>query len=215
MSTLTDTRVLVRLEGACGYPDCSELAFRLHNQLAVPNYSQGASVMVCPDGLQQWRLAHRTARKRADRAERLGYTFAEIDRSRFSDDIFEINTSLGERQGRPMSDGYTRRHDHGKLPDYPCARHAIKTFGVLQGDRLRAYLTLYRVGDLAMISMILGHGDHLRNDVMYLLVAGTIADQAGQGGYFFYNRHDSGTDGLRYFKERLGFRPTEIEWSLA
>jgi hypothetical protein len=27
-----------------------------------------------------------------------------------------------------------------------------------------------------------------------------------------YNRADSGTDGLRFFKERLGFGPMEVEW---
>ena len=83
-----------------------------------------------------------------------------------------------------------------------------------EAGKLVAYLTLYRVRDLAMISMILGHGDHLKNDVMYLLVSGVIADQAGLGGFFYYNRHDSGTPGLVYFKDRLGFAEADVEWSL-
>jgi hypothetical protein len=62
--------------------------------------------------------------------------------------------------------------------------------------------------------MILGHGDFLRDDIMYLLVQGVIDDQAGTGGILYYNLHSSGQDGLRYFKERLGFSPANVEWVL-
>jgi len=62
--------------------------------------------------------------------------------------------------------------------------------------------------------MILGHAEHEPNDVMFLLFQGVVEDQQGKGGWFYYNRHDSGTDNLRYFKERLGFQPTDVEWIL-
>jgi hypothetical protein len=75
-------------------------------------------------------------------------------------------------------------------------------------------MTLYRCGGLSLISMILGHGDHLRDDIMYLLAAGMIAAHAADGGVLFYNRHDSGTDGLRYYKERLGFAERDVEFML-
>ncbi len=212
--TAVATSVRISLEGACLEPACSELAFRMHNQLDTPNYSIGAALMSVPDSLPGWREGHRTARKRADRSARLGYRFAEIDMSQHNDAIHEINTSLRHRQGVRMSAGYLERHDRGPLPEYRCDRHAVRTYGVLEGDVLRAYLILYRVGELVLISMILGHGDHLRNDVMYLLGAGMVAEQAGQGGWFYYNRFSSGTDGLRYFKERLGFREADVEWQL-
>lgn len=221
---MTATAVTIRLEDDC----CgSELPHRFKEQLGTETYSRGASILEMPDSLQAWRDKHRTARKRADRASRLGYQFDEIDRSQFNDDLHEINTSLPERQGRPMTDGYTRRHNHGALPHYPCDRHRVHTYGVLQNPTsaprrtvgsndsiLAAYLTLYRCGELGLVSMILGHGDHLRNDIMYLLMAGVIADQAHHGGYLFYNRHDSGTPGLAFYKERVGFHATDIEWIL-
>lgn len=214
MSTLVDTRTVLRLEAGCDHASCAELAFKIHAQLDEPKYRDGISLMAMPGTIEEWRSEHRTARKRADRAERLGYRFDEIDRSQLNDDIHEINTSLPERQGRPMSDGYTRRHSHGPLPAYPCDRHAIHTYGVIAGKKLVAYMTLYRVGDLSMVSMILGHGDHLANDIMYLLFAEMITRHAGAGGWIFYNRHDSGKAGLVYFKERLGFRATDIGWEL-
>ncbi len=212
MSTTVAQAVPVRLETACLNQACADLAFRLHHKLNTTNYTRGVSLMPVPDSLGEWQDDHRTARKRAWRAERLGYRFAAVDMSQHSDEIHEINTSKDQRQGRPMSAGYLDKRAHGPLPTYDCDRHRINTYGVLQGDVLRAYLTLYRVGELALVSMILGHGDHLKDDVMYLLFAGLVADQAGQGGWFYYNRHDSGQDGLRFYKERVGFRATEVEW---
>jgi hypothetical protein len=44
-------------------------------------------------------------------------------------------------------------------------------------------------------------------------VQGVIASEARHGGYLVYNRHDSGTDGLRYFKTKLGFEETAVEWA--
>ncbi len=66
-----------------------------------------------------------------------------------------------------------------------------------------------------MVSMILGHGEHFDAGIMFLLVQGMVDRQAGMGGYFFYNVHSSGTDGLRWAKERYGFAPADIEWSLS
>lgn len=194
---------------------CADLAGGLYDKLNTRNYTRGVSILHLPPTYEEWRAEHRTARKRADRCARLGYRFDTIDRSEHNDAIHEINTSKQERQGRPMSAGYMRRHNHGALPEYPCARHRIHTYGVLdEGDTLRAYLSLYRVGDLALVSMILGHGAHLRNDVMYLLAAGMIEEQIPLGGFGYYNRHDSGTAGLVYYKERLGFRQEDVEWVL-
>lgn len=209
---LAEPITTIDLIGTCRSAGCLELAWQMQKKLDVGKYRDGVSLMAVPESLEQWRAEHRTARKRADCSARLGYVFAEIDRSRFNDDIHEINTSLETRQGRPMAAGYRERHEHGQLPVYPCARHAIRTYGVLQNDRLLAYLTLYRVNALALVSMILGHGDHLRADIMYLLFAGLVADQAGQGGWFYYNTWNSGTDGLRYYKERVGFAAADVAW---
>jgi hypothetical protein len=185
----------------------------LYLQLSRGGYDR-CSVLELPATVEEWRNAHRTARKRASRSERLGYRFAVIERDKFADDIYRINTSLQERQGRPMSNGYMTRQSYAPLPDYPCPRHRITTYGVLRHDRLYAYCWLYRAGDLALVSSILGHGDALRDDVMYLLVQGVINGETGQDGrgYLLYNRWDSGTDGLRFFKARCGFTEQRVEW---
>jgi hypothetical protein len=204
----------VELVGNCSRGDCLEFAVKLHSAVEDRRYQVGASIMDNPPSLLAWRAEHRTARKRSDRCARLGYRFDQVDYSLHSDSMFEINTSLPTRQGRPMSAGYLKLVERSKLPEYPCAAHRTITYGVLSGQKLVAYLTLHRSGELAMVSMILGHGDRLRDDVMWLLFAGMVEDQAGQGGIFYYNRHDSGREGLRYYKERLGFREGSVEWIL-
>lgn len=208
------TVVAIRLEAECLDAGCAALANRMQAQLGVQKYSRGVALMPVPESVEAWHAEHRTARKRADRAARLGYTFAEIDRSEFADDIYAINVSKAERQGRPMSAGYTVRHDHGPLPDYPCSRHAVRTYGVLHSGTLYAYLSLYVVGRLHLVSMILGHAQALQEDVMYALFEGVVRRHAGEGGFFYYNRWDSGTDGLRYYKSRLGFFEGDVSWVL-
>jgi len=203
----------VDLVGHCTEDDCVRHARRLLETLAPIRYQRGVSIMDCPSSLDEWRAEHRTAKKRADRCARRGYVFSEVDYSQHSDDIYAINTSLDQRQGRPMADGYRCYRDRGRLPEFPCDLHNTRTYGVLQGRRLRAYLTLHRSNELAMVSMILGHGDHLANEIMYLLFAGLVEDQAGNPGILYYNRHDSGQDGLRFYKERVGFTEGDVEWS--
>lgn len=208
METLEATAI--SLETGCEHASCAELAWPLHKQLAEGDYDR-CSVLPMPETLEQWRAEHRTARKRADRCIRRGYRSAMVNRRHYQEDIYRINTSAPTRQGRPMSAGYLTRPVFGDNP-LRCGRHHVYTYGVLHGERLVAYLWLYRCGELALVSSILGHADHLADDVMYLLVQSVIDDQADLGGFLVYNRWDSGTDGLRYFKEKLGFSETPVEW---
>lgn len=212
MTIETKIGASISLEAACDFPECAGFAFPLHRQLS--DGYETCSVLPITS-LEEWRTGHRTARKRADHAKRLGYAFREIAREEYDEDIYAINTSLKSRQGRPMSAGYRERTHFLALPEYPCRRHAIRTFGVVDArGTLVAYLWLYRSGDMALVSSILGHGDHLASDVMYLLFEGIVQAEAENAGYFVYNRHDSGTEGLRYFKSKLGFVPMEVAWEL-
>jgi hypothetical protein len=212
MTTQTRLGVVVSLQAGCDYDVCADFAFPLYNQLK--RGYETCAVLPMPESVEAWRREHRTARRRANRATNLGYLFHEIRREQYGHDIFLINTSLEERQGRPMSRGYREEQTFLPLPDYPCPLHAIRTYGVVS-DRgtLVAYLWLYRSGELALVSSILGHGEHLANDVMYLLFQGVVGAEIPHGGYFVYNRADSGTDGLRYFKDKLGFLPMEVAWA--
>jgi len=170
------------------------------------------SVMPIPASIEEWKADHKTARKRAAGTSSM-YISTELKREYFSDDIHEINGSMSRRQGRPMTSGYLHRQDYQPLPDYPCGRHATRITGVFTHGTCVAYLVMIRAGELALVSQILGHGDHLKNGIMYLLFQEALEREIEWGaGYVVYNRHDSGTDGLRFFKERLGFEETTVQW---
>lgn len=216
MSALAvETPVTIRLEDLCSRAGraagvaCAEFAGRLKGQLA--DYTQHCSVLELGDP-GGWLALHRTARRRRGRALARGYRFAAIERAHHVDDIHAINTSLEVRQGRPMADGYRSKWEYSPLGDQ-CERHAVHCYGVFApDDPLVAYAYIYRCGELALVSSILGHGDHLADEIMYLLVAGIVDAEADQAGWLFYNRHDSGTEGLRFFKERCGFEPRDVSW---
>lgn len=213
VTEIQSRRVAISLETACDYPECAEFAFPLYKQLRDGNYDR-CSVMSILASISEWRDEHRTARKRADRCERRGYTFTKIERHARVDEIHAINTSMPERQGRPMSQGYRERPTETPLPTYLCPRHRVSTYGVEDADGvLVAYLWLYRAGQLALVSQILGHARHLENEVMYLLWRGMVeAESADADGFVVYNRWDSGQDGLRFYKERVGLAETEVRW---
>jgi hypothetical protein len=211
------TPLAIELELDCsGSAECRSFATPLLSQLALGRYDL-CSVFELDAPLEEWAATHRTARRRAARADRLGYAFAPFDRSRYVDDVFAVNTSLERRQGRPMTAGYRERPSSSPEPAPTCPRHGVHAYGVFLDSDLRpelvAYAFIYRAGALALVSQILGHGAHLASDVMYLLARGVLANELELGGYLVYNRHDSGTDGLRYYKERVGFEPREVAWT--
>lgn len=211
MTQAQQVAMAIHLETDCA-PECAAHAENLLDIMSSGRYDL-CSVLRIPLSLEEWASEHRTARKRAARAIRLGYRFETVARHEHADDIYTINTSTMTRQGRPMSAGYHERPSTQPLPAYECGRHGIHTYGVLRDDRLLAYLWLYRAGELALVSSILGHHHHLDDGIMFLLFAGMVDAEIEHGhGCIVYNRHDSGTDGLRWFKERLGLRERKVAW---
>jgi hypothetical protein len=209
VTTMTATRI--GLEVHCADPICTQFAMPLFEQLS-DGYEECAVLPL--EGVQAWRDDHRTARKRADRAARRGYTFVPVQRHLRASEIQAINLSAPDRQGRPMSAGYLQPPSTDPLPTYPCERHGVHTYGVETEDgTLVAYCWIYRSGDLALVSQILGHHAHLPDEIMFLLVQGVVESETPLGGCLVYNRFDSGSDGLRWFKERTGFERTDVEWS--
>ena len=214
MSIVLEGTVIIGMEADHSI-ECSDFVDPLFEQLNSGNYDLCSVQRIVPVDL--WLEANRTARKRSARATRLGYECIPVVRHEYAEDIFAINTSAEHRQGRRMSASYRTAISTTPDKEYRCPRHGIHYYGVVDAHgTLVAYLWTYRAGDLALVSQILGHADHLANDVMYLLFHGAMMrEYALHGtGYWVYNRHDSGTDGLRYFKDKLGFEPKGVVWEL-
>lgn len=214
MIVATDT-ISLRLLNGCTDLDCVVFAAGLHEQMGSGAYDH-CSTLPIPDHIGGWTSSHRTARKRSAHSRSLGYVGMSIrDRGPYADDIYEINTSKPERQGRPMSPGYRERPSGKSETPSACRLHGVHPYGVFSKGKLCAYLWMYRAGELALVSSILGHANHEPNDVMYELFHTALCAEVAVGpGVVVYNRQDSGTDGLRYFKTRLGFAGTDVEWLL-
>jgi Acetyltransferase (GNAT) domain len=185
-----------------------------HMGSQYPGYSRlgtGTSVAVLPDTYEQWfQDVGKRRRRKVRLAQQQGYEFRRINRDDYLDDIYEVNTSLEERQGREMAPRYRRKvNPFGPLPEHTCPRHQLCTYGVLKDGKLVAYAWIYQTGEMFLLSTLLGHGEHLNEGIMFLLIAGVIEDLIRTAGskYAVYERHWSGTEGLRFFKEQMGFKP--------
>ena len=204
---------LCSLLSPCRESHCEAKAQEFLKLLSVPQYEQGQAMRD---------LDHaegRTMRKRADRAAQ-DYYVAEYEPRDYYDDTVDINRSAPARQGRPMAPHYINPARTGLVGAPACHRHHTLCYGVFDkrgAERLRAYSTVHRVGELVMLSMFLGHRDHLESHVMYLLAREIAKAQLalGGGGILYYNRWDSGTDGLRFFKSKIGMYEDDIEWTLS
>jgi hypothetical protein len=208
----TMTKLGIELRARCLYDECDEFAGTLYRQLSTGPYDEMA-VLELPRDRSAWEDGHRTSRKRAWRAERYGYSVARIKRCEWEDDVHAINLSRPVRQGRPMADSYKERPTFGE-DHWPCLSHGVHAYGVLsENSTLVAYLWMYRSGDLALVSQVLGHADHEDFGIMHLLFREALTHEGQVGpGVAVYNKWQSGTLGLQQLKAWVGFEPVEVEW---
>jgi hypothetical protein len=142
------------------------------------------------------------------RARARGYTVAEIDRNDYIEDIHSINTSLNQRQGRPMDPAYADKTEHYVAVD------SFRYYGVLDKDgHLVAYCDVGIYGDFAATDRLLGKNS---DGVMYLLLADIVCRLIDDGRlrYFMYDTYLGVLPGLREFKKKLGFQPYRIRFSI-
>lgn len=207
------TKVEVSLETDCNFDGgCAVMAGELYRQLGGGAYTWPMAVLSLDRPFSEYLASLRTARKRANRCALDGYVFSPINRHQHNTDIHRINTSLTHRQGREMSAGYLEPPSYAEVAQ-PCERHRVNGYGVFAPDKtLVAYSFIYRAGELALVSQILGHGEHLNRYVMFLLLTQVYRAESLCGGWLVYNRWDSGTEGLQQFKRWLRFEPVEVDW---
>lgn len=106
-------------------------------------------------------------------ARRRGYAARAIDPAEESAGIWEVVHSTDERQGRGIAalvGDRPRDFDFSDYRPYADPNYRDVTCGVFSPDgALAAYLLGRRVGDHVQYDEVMGHADHLKNEVMYLL----------------------------------------------
>ncbi len=146
------------------------------------------------------------------KAKKRKYVFERIDRNDYIEDIYEINTSAEERQGRKMSEDYFR-----KVQSYKDV-HNHQYFGVLNAERkLVAYCNIGFYGEFISINSLLGHKKFLNDGIMYFMMIELnklIFDEYQQKGcrYIMYDTLLGAREGLRRFKEKLGYKGYRVKW---
>jgi len=143
------------------------------------------------------------------RAKGKGYSVIEIDRNDFIDDIFEINTSVDIRQGRPMDPDY-----RDKKTSYQSEVN-FKYYGVVNADgKLMGYGEVAFFGNFAAFNRVIG----VRNNdgIMHLMVAEIIKRliEARTYDYLMYDTYFGASPGLKAFKKMLGFEPYRAQYSI-
>jgi hypothetical protein len=221
--TLADLRTLatmprVQIVLSRGDPADEEVLRRFRRRhpryKVVGSKALGAALMALDDfaDADDYLAKVRFVRKRARRCSRLGYTVGLFDPVDRRADLLAIHASLLERQGRPIDPEYLD-------PNAVASRGPNSEYlGVWRDGTVAAYARLDYVGDIAGFGRIMGHGAHLDNGVMSLLVAGIVAHVKAsrpQARYLFYDTFFGAPEGLRAFKTNVGFRPHLVRWKRA
>lgn len=220
-ATAVDTvrRVTVDVESDCRKTAGCEAFARseyVDTFYSHPRYPLSVAPLPATGHEYEYRTCSKVVRENAHYSLRRGYAYERIDRTDWADDLHAIRSSAPERQGRRMPKAYMERQEY--TPDVPsgCVRHGYTVHGVIgPDDHLAAYCQLMQCGEIVRVNTILGHADLLADRVVWLLVLEAVKWHIDECGARFalYYTHDSGHGpGLRYFKERFGFRASQVEW---
>ena len=157
------------------------------------------------------------------KASNLGYEARHIRPRNYAAGIHAVINSSAERQGRPVSSEIADRPTDYAFSDYddyadPDYRDICCGVFSPQGI-LAAYMLGKRVGDHVQYDEIMGHADHLANDVMYLLHATFLlkcVEQKKVPTCLNYGPWYSGRDpyspatGLNFWKRKTRFWPAYL-----
>jgi len=163
-------------------------------------------------------------RKEMRKATRKGYYCEPIIPQAHIHEIVEINQSKAMRQGKPMHEEWYHYseakmiQEFGGVRIYTCPYHYTQWFGVFTKEKkMVGYIKFNRNGQLAWYGMILGHGDYLKDGIVYFLhfyIQKLIRESdneryKGIAGTA-YHAMLNGTKGLIFWKHKAGFAQYHI-----
>lgn len=157
------------------------------------------------------------------KASKEGYSARPIKPAEHNHEIYEIIHSSTERQGRAIADAYDQRPSNYKFPDYldfddPDYQDICSGVFSPEGE-LVAYLLGKRVGHHVQYDEIMGHMDHVKNDVMYLLhyqfllqcmETSTPPQCLNYGPWYSGKNPFSSKGGLNRWKRKVRFQPAYL-----
>ncbi len=185
-----------------------------------------SAVLVLPgtfEDYRSWFSRKRRSNAMGRKAANLGYKTSPFRPRDYAEQIYRIIHSRPERQGREVEAAFWDRPPDEPFDRYEpigCPRHENLAWGVFTPEGgLAAYLLGMRVGDVLFYEEIMGHADHLDNDVMYLLHAELVGHCIGlrePPEFLHYGPWYSGRDpfnprgGLNRWKRKVRMRPAYL-----
>ena len=153
---------------------------------------------------------------KCSRCLKRGYTFDVLDRNKHIDEIFSINTSSNERQGKKMSNNYIKKDEFYIKED------STEYFGVFDKEgKLVSYIHVFFAEEAAFIFKLLGHDSYLNDNIMYLMIFKAIEqifkkrdETSKKLRYIIYDSFFTNSEGLAFFKRRFGFSPAAVKWTM-
>ncbi len=182
----------------------------------IPRKSLGAALLDLRGSHAEYlRTQLRTiAKKNLKLATKHGYTYAKVDSRAAIDEIMEVNRSVPQRGGRPMDAVYLDKEMFAAIAGSVAEACVVRA----PDGRIVAYALVPNIGDLWLVDYVLGHGDHLKRGIMYLLMTKIIeekfalAEIPGNPRWIMYDTLLGAGEGLRQFKRVLGFAPHWVRW---
>ena len=206
---------------------CTALPNDLHTKFTAPNpdyegygkFEVNVAVLVIPENLDDWwgTPESKWMRQKVRGAEKLGYTVQIFEHDDYMDAIHAVNTSLTSRQGVEMSDAYTKAPEPEGKRNQTCPRHRRDWFGAFTADgTLAAYALVIQCGEMLIFTRFLGHGDYRDEGATNFLLYEVVKYRQAESGtkYAVYHLQDNGTEGLQFFKRKMGFRGHTVKWVL-
>lgn len=127
-------------------------------------------------------------------------------------DIYEVNRSSTNRQGRKMDDAYMEYPE--KMESEIIKDFSIVVIGAFVDKKLVGYVELYIYGNFTMTNRILGHKDYLKYGIMNLLIKECVEYAIESRKIEFINyltMQNRENNSLSAFKKRVGFREYSLK----
>jgi len=209
-------RLTVRMSGGDEASRAFHQFTRRHPRyLFIPNKSWGVGLLKLPDSFAEYLRGRQMQAVRTNRTRALtaGFSFRKIEALEHFEAVCEVNESMSRRQGREIAASYLDREKVRAHCTYGDVYAVLNREG-----RLRAYAHVVMAGDVAVVSRLLGHGEDLDKGIMYLCLTEIVRsltevrETLGAPAWLMYDTFFGAEPGLRYFKERLGFKPYRVNW---
>jgi hypothetical protein len=210
-------KVRISLSGGEDGKDLYRYFTKPHSKYKViQNKKWGVALVKLPENFEDYLNGSlkQLLRRKRKRAMTKGYSFACFSPLDLLDEMMIIHQSVDQRQGEPIHPDYLSIE---KVKGY--FNEVPTVYGVFDDQNtLQAYTHAPMYGEMFMFNRLLGHAEHLNNGIMYLLMSEVIRlmieqrNLNGEPSWAMYDTFLGASEGLRYFKERIGFEPYNVEW---